>query len=145
MISLESVEVGACGTTIFRKQVGQLIFPPLVLESAVMCWPQTGHANLNSLIRFAPTIPHPPCLHNSFFASNIRITHSFSPQSALVVFPAWPARSQAYPTAFHIEPRASVRSARGLPPLLFFLFRAQSSPLVSHVTFLRIHRTFGLC
>src|SRR6266705_2723704 len=87
MISLESVEVGACGTTIFRKQVGQLIFPPLVLESAVMCWPQTGHANLHSLILFAPTIPHPPCLHNSFFAPNIRITHSFSPQSALVGFP----------------------------------------------------------
>jgi len=67
IISLESVEAGACGTTIFRKHVGHSIFPPLVLESAVMCWPQTGHANLNSLIRFAQTIPHRSRLHNSFF------------------------------------------------------------------------------
>src|SRR5712671_212142 len=47
-----SASEGACGTTIFRKQVGHSSCPPLVLESAVMCWPQTGHANLNSLIGF---------------------------------------------------------------------------------------------
>ena len=48
--NFESPAAGAWGTTILRKQGGQLSCPPLVLESAVMCWPQTGHANLNSLI-----------------------------------------------------------------------------------------------
>jgi hypothetical protein len=49
-MSLESPAVGPCGTTIFWKQVGHSSCDPAVLESAVMCWPQTGHANLNSLI-----------------------------------------------------------------------------------------------
>jgi hypothetical protein len=49
-INFESLVAGAWGTTILRKQVGQLSCPPLALESAVICWPQTGHANLNSLI-----------------------------------------------------------------------------------------------
>src|SRR5208282_1490459 len=46
-MNLVSAEAGACGTTIFWKQVGHSTCPPLVLESAVICWPQTGHANLN--------------------------------------------------------------------------------------------------
>ena len=57
-INLLSPASGAWGTTIFRKQVGQSICPPLVLESAVICWPHTGQANLKSLIASLPTIPH---------------------------------------------------------------------------------------
>src|ERR1035437_2818872 len=53
-----SCDVGAWGTTIFWKQVGHSICPPLVLESAVMCWPHTGQTNLNSLMASPPTIPH---------------------------------------------------------------------------------------
>jgi hypothetical protein len=37
-----------------------------VLESAVICWPQTGHANLNSLIASAPTIPHNVTRDNAY-------------------------------------------------------------------------------
>ncbi|HLP76009.1 MAG TPA: hypothetical protein VK327_03760 [Candidatus Paceibacterota bacterium] len=40
----------AWGTTILRKQVGQSSSEPVALESAVMCWPHTGQANLNSLM-----------------------------------------------------------------------------------------------
>ena len=47
-----SADSGACGTTIFWKQVGHSICPPLVIESAVICWPQTGHAKLNSLMNY---------------------------------------------------------------------------------------------
>src|SRR5713101_338853 len=45
-----SADAGACGTTILWKQVGHSICEPVVVESAVMCWPHTGHANLNSLM-----------------------------------------------------------------------------------------------
>lgn len=36
--------------------MGQEIFEPVSFESAVMCWPQMGHANLNSLMaqKFTP-------------------------------------------------------------------------------------------
>ena len=34
----------------FRKHVGHGICEPVSLESAVMCWPHTGQANLNSLM-----------------------------------------------------------------------------------------------
>src|SRR5512132_4247169 len=51
-MNLESAR-GAGGTTIFWKQVGQSSWVPLLLESAVICWPHTGQANLNSLIRCA--------------------------------------------------------------------------------------------
>ena len=40
----------AWGTTSWRKQVGHAIGEPLLPESHVMCWPQTGQANLNSLM-----------------------------------------------------------------------------------------------
>jgi hypothetical protein len=62
-----STEAGACGTTIFWKQVGHSICPPLVVESAVMCWPQTGHANLNSLIGSSLTIPYGAARDNHYF------------------------------------------------------------------------------
>src|SRR5512137_823960 len=55
-MNLVSLEAGAWGTTIFWKQVGQEICAPDVVESAVRCWPQTGHANLNSLIATARMI-----------------------------------------------------------------------------------------
>jgi hypothetical protein len=67
---LVSADVGAWGTTIFWKQVGQPIWLPLALESAVICWPQTGHANLNSLIASAPTISHRAGDDNAFFGSD---------------------------------------------------------------------------
>jgi hypothetical protein len=63
-------DAGAWGTTIFRKQVGHSICPPLVLESAVICWPQTGHANLNSLIASTATIPQAAGNDNAFFGSD---------------------------------------------------------------------------
>ena len=65
-MSFVSADVGAWGTTIFWKQVGHSICLPLVLESAVICWPQTGHANLNSLIASAPTISHRAGDDNAF-------------------------------------------------------------------------------
>src|SRR5207253_1974610 len=40
---------------------------PLVLESAVMCCPQTGHANLNSLMIARRTIPYLPGADNDIF------------------------------------------------------------------------------
>src|SRR5712691_5169153 len=52
-MSLESAEAGACGTMIFWKHVGHSSCLPLALESAVICCPQTGQANLNSLIAYA--------------------------------------------------------------------------------------------
>jgi len=70
--SLVSADSGACGTTIFWKQVGHSICPPLVIESAVICWPQTGHANLNSLIASTPTISHHGGDDNAFFGSDFR-------------------------------------------------------------------------
>jgi hypothetical protein len=39
----------------------------LVAESAVMCCPHTGHANLNSLIACSPTISHRAGADNPFF------------------------------------------------------------------------------
>ena len=51
-MNLESA-AGAWGTIIFWKQVGHSSCEPVVLESAVMCCPQTGQANLNSLIALA--------------------------------------------------------------------------------------------
>src|SRR3974390_2478931 len=56
-MNLGSSEDGPCGITIFWKHVGHSSCPPLLLESAVICWPQTGHANLNSLIGSLQTIP----------------------------------------------------------------------------------------
>jgi len=47
---LEDGSAGACGTTIFWKQVGQAICVPLALGVLLMCWPQTGQANLNSVM-----------------------------------------------------------------------------------------------
>jgi hypothetical protein len=41
---------GALGTTSLRKQVGQSIGEPVAVESHVMCWPQTGQANLKELM-----------------------------------------------------------------------------------------------
>lgn len=52
MMSLDSPEAGAWGTTIARKQVGHSMAAPLFPGDAVRCWPQTGQANLNSLILF---------------------------------------------------------------------------------------------
>src|SRR5262249_33510261 len=49
-INFGSADAGAWGTTIFRKQVGQEIFEPTEFAPAVICWPQTGQANLNSLM-----------------------------------------------------------------------------------------------
>src|SRR5438094_8586209 len=66
-MSLESPEAGAWGTTSFWKQVGQSSCVPLVLESAVMCCPQTGHANLNSLMIARRTIPYLPGADNDIF------------------------------------------------------------------------------
>jgi hypothetical protein len=67
-MNFESSEAGAWGTTIFWKQVGHSNCPPLVLESAVMCWPHTGQANLNSLIASAGTIPQAGEDDNPFLA-----------------------------------------------------------------------------
>ena len=75
-MSLVSTDLGAWGTTIFWKQVGHSICPPALVESAVMCWPQTGHANLNSLIASAPTIPHRTTEDNAFFGSDFRAASS---------------------------------------------------------------------
>ena len=49
-INFGSPERGACGATILWKQVGHSNGFPLALESAVICCPHTGQANLNSLI-----------------------------------------------------------------------------------------------
>ena len=49
-INFGSPDSGAWGATILWKQVGHSNGFPLALESAVMCCPQTGQANLNSLI-----------------------------------------------------------------------------------------------
>src|SRR5205809_1642519 len=78
--NFESPAAGAWGTTILRKQVGQLSCPPLVLESAVMCWPQTGHANLNSLIGCRQTIPQSAPQNNPFlWATGKRTDPSAAP------------------------------------------------------------------
>jgi hypothetical protein len=50
MINFGSSDSGACGAVIFWKHVGHSITVPLCDESHFMCWPQTGHANLNSLM-----------------------------------------------------------------------------------------------
>ena len=77
IMSFESVEAGAWGTMILRKQVGQSIFPPLALESAVICWPQTGHANLNSLIAVGPKPFHTELAPTILFSpENIRNNHN---------------------------------------------------------------------
>ena len=47
---LEAPGAVAWGTTSWRKQVGQAIGEPLPPEAHVMCWPQTGQANLISLM-----------------------------------------------------------------------------------------------
>jgi hypothetical protein len=49
-INFGSPERGACGAMILWKQVGHSKGFPLALVSAVICCPQTGQANLNSLI-----------------------------------------------------------------------------------------------
>src|SRR5580658_9434660 len=41
---------GAWGATIFWKQVGHSMTEPPWVESHIMCWPQTGQANLNSFM-----------------------------------------------------------------------------------------------
>jgi hypothetical protein len=50
MINFGSSDSGACGAMIFWKHVGHSIVVPLCDESHLMCWPQTGHAYLNSLM-----------------------------------------------------------------------------------------------
>jgi hypothetical protein len=50
MMNFESADSGACGAVIFWKHVGHSITVPLCDESHFMCWPQTGHAYLNSLM-----------------------------------------------------------------------------------------------
>jgi hypothetical protein len=50
MINFGSSDSGACGAVIFWKHVGHSITVPLCDESHFMCWPHTGHANLNSLM-----------------------------------------------------------------------------------------------
>src|SRR6185369_14829940 len=53
------------------KQVGQLIWPPALLESQMICCPQTGQAILNSLI---PTVPfHRQHNVTIFFYSDNRV------------------------------------------------------------------------
>ena len=49
-MNLDESSAGDCGTTIFWKHVGHSIRVPLALESLLMCWPQTGQANLNSVM-----------------------------------------------------------------------------------------------
>src|SRR6266581_4167913 len=66
-MSFECADEGACGMMSFWKQVGQSSCAPLVLESAVICCPQTGHANLNSLIALARTIPYRGAADNVFY------------------------------------------------------------------------------
>src|SRR6266850_2215257 len=67
-----SANEGAWGTTIFWKQVGHSICPPLVVESAVMCWPHTGQANLNSLIGLDVDDSIPNHRGQCFFAPDSR-------------------------------------------------------------------------
>jgi hypothetical protein len=50
MMNFGSSVAGAWGATIFWKHVGHSIVVPLCDESHLMCWPQTGHAYLNSLM-----------------------------------------------------------------------------------------------
>src|ERR1019366_180630 len=50
MINFGSSVLGACGAVIFWKHVGHSITVPLCVESHWMCWPQTGHTYLNSLM-----------------------------------------------------------------------------------------------
>jgi hypothetical protein len=45
--------------------VGHSMRVPLLPESAVMCWPQTGHANLKSLMSGARVLLAAP-QHGSF-------------------------------------------------------------------------------
>src|SRR5262245_50162717 len=66
-MNFESPEAGAWGTMSFWKQVGQSSCVPLVVESAVMCCPQTGHANLNSLMIARRTIPYRVKADNDIF------------------------------------------------------------------------------
>ena len=50
MMNFCSSDDGACGAVIFWKHVGHSITVPPDDESHIMCWPQTGQANLNSLM-----------------------------------------------------------------------------------------------
>jgi hypothetical protein len=50
MINFESPVAGGCGTVIFWKHVGHSITVLLRHDSHLICWPQTGQANLNSLM-----------------------------------------------------------------------------------------------
>src|SRR5580765_8408759 len=50
-----SSDAGACGTVIFWKQVGHSISVPACDESHLMCWPHTGQAYLNSLMKVQET------------------------------------------------------------------------------------------
>jgi hypothetical protein len=50
MMNFGSSVAGACGAVIFWKHVGHSITVPLCDESHFMCWPQIGHAYLNSLM-----------------------------------------------------------------------------------------------
>ena len=50
---------GAVGTSIFWKHVGHSICLPLSAAVAETCCPQTGHANLNSIIGREINIPQP--------------------------------------------------------------------------------------
>ncbi len=49
-MNLDCSEDGAWGTINLRKHVGHSIGDPLAAASQVICWPQTGQANLNSLM-----------------------------------------------------------------------------------------------
>src|SRR5208282_1330950 len=50
MINFGFSTAGACGTVIFWKHVGHSITVLLRHDSHLMCWPQTGQANVNSLM-----------------------------------------------------------------------------------------------
>jgi len=56
--------------TTFRKQVGHSSCPPLLIESAVMCCPHTGHANFTSLMALWPSVSYREESDNSFLAAH---------------------------------------------------------------------------
>ena len=62
---------GACGAMIFWKQVGQSMTLPACDSSHIMCWPQMGHANLNSLMASdGQNISQNPPFGNALFVRN---------------------------------------------------------------------------
>src|SRR5437016_647371 len=96
---------------IFWKQVGHSNCVPAVRESAVMCWPHTGHANLNSLMISHRTIPQRSAPDNVFFGNRLvkvgRARHSPARRSV-----AW-GRAQGTNAPYHQTEASLLSTASG--------------------------------